>query len=146
MALVKCRECKREISSKAHKCPNCGAKPKNTVAIGCVGVMGLLVFIIIIASIFGSDPKTAVTENESASFMCGEFIKRRLRDPDSAEFVSEPVLTPAVRNPEGSYIALLTVRAANGFGGKSVETFSCTVMKDARGNWQLENLANLGAQ
>ena len=146
MALVKCRECGKEISSEAKNCPNCGAKPKNKVAAGCAGVLVLLVFIIVIASFFGSDQKSTDNDNESASIMCGEFIKKRLRDPDSAEFVSEPISTPAVRNPEGSYFALLTVRAANGFGGKSVETFSCTVVKDANGIWQLQNLVDLGEQ
>ncbi|MBI9032427.1 hypothetical protein JEZ13_10585 [bacterium] len=27
MALVKCKECSHEVSSKAKKCPNCGANP-----------------------------------------------------------------------------------------------------------------------
>ena len=30
MALVKCHECKHEISKKAKACPNCGAKPRRT--------------------------------------------------------------------------------------------------------------------
>lgn len=146
MALVKCRECGREISSDAKSCPNCGAKPKNKAATGCAGVLALFVFIIVIAAFFGGDQKSAVTDNEAASIMCGEFIKKRLRDPDSAEFVSEPISIPAVRNPEGSYYSLLTIRAANGFGGKSVEAFSCNVVKDANGTWQLQNLVDLGRQ
>lgn len=32
MALVKCKECGKEISKKATSCPNCGAKPRRTSA------------------------------------------------------------------------------------------------------------------
>lgn len=146
MALLKCRECGREISSGARSCPNCGAKPKSQVVTGCAGGLALFFFIVVIAAFFGGDQESTVTDNEAASIMCGEFIKKRLRDPESAEFISEPISVPAVRNPEGSYYSLLTVRAANGFGGKSVEAFSCSVMKDANGTWQLQNLVDLGRQ
>ena len=30
MALIKCYECKTEISDKAESCPHCGAKPRKT--------------------------------------------------------------------------------------------------------------------
>ena len=144
MALVKCRECGKEISSEAKACPNCGAKPVNKLATGCGGIIGLLVLGIIIAAFFDKGEKPADDDNRSASFNCGEYVKQRLRDPDSAEFVTVPLMTPAFRNPEGSYSVLLTVRAANGFGGKNVETFNCTVEKDANGDWQLKNLVDLG--
>ena len=31
MALVKCHECGREVSTEAAACPNCGAKPRQSV-------------------------------------------------------------------------------------------------------------------
>lgn len=31
MALKKCKECKKEISTQAKRCPHCGAKAKTTL-------------------------------------------------------------------------------------------------------------------
>ena len=47
MALIKCRECGREISSKSAACPGCGApvKPKTNVAAGCLATVGIVVLI-----------------------------------------------------------------------------------------------------
>lgn len=36
MAMIKCHECGKEISSSAKTCPNCGVKPKKSV--GIVGI------------------------------------------------------------------------------------------------------------
>jgi hypothetical protein len=144
MALVKCRECGKDISSDAKACPNCGAKPINKVAAGCGGIAGLFILVVFAVSFFDADEKPAVSDGEAASIMCADFIKKSLRDPDSAEFITEPISTPALRNPEGSYSVLLTVRAVNGFGGKNVETFNCTTTKDSNGVWQLQNLVDLG--
>lgn len=49
MALRPCSECKREISTEAKVCPNCGKKNPtsrpNGAALGCLGVVGFLVLI-----------------------------------------------------------------------------------------------------
>src|SRR5260221_286291 len=64
MAMKACRECKKEISSDAKQCPNCGKKnptgKTSKLAIG-LGVLGLLV--VIRASSGGSS--TASTSNAS---------------------------------------------------------------------------------
>lgn len=44
MALVKCEECSKEISSQAESCPYCGYKPKKT---GCLGVIGYGILVVI---------------------------------------------------------------------------------------------------
>lgn len=49
MALKKCKECDKEVSTKADKCPHCGAKQKSK-GIGCGG----LILIIIVIGIIGS--------------------------------------------------------------------------------------------
>ena len=46
MALRKCKECGKEISTKAESCPNCGAKVKKKM--GCLQSI-LLIFIVLIA-------------------------------------------------------------------------------------------------
>lgn len=49
MALRTCKECGKEVSSRADKCPNCGA-PVKRKGIGCCGGILILLFIGIIAS------------------------------------------------------------------------------------------------
>jgi hypothetical protein len=52
MAMTKCRECKKDISSKAESCPHCGApvaKPKKSSGIGC----GTVIVIAIVLAIVG---------------------------------------------------------------------------------------------
>ena len=56
MAIIKCHECNKDISSTAVACPNCGAKPKKKTTIGeflsvCIGIV--LAFVI-----FGGGSKT----------------------------------------------------------------------------------------
>ena len=43
MALIKCKECNREISKSAKTCPSCGAKNKQTGFFTKL-VLGLIVF------------------------------------------------------------------------------------------------------
>lgn len=50
MALVKCKECDKEVSSEASSCPHCGFKKKKT---GCLGVIGYLFLGLIIIAIIG---------------------------------------------------------------------------------------------
>lgn len=45
MALKKCNECGKEVSSKAASCPNCGAPVKRSSSIGCSTIIaGIFVF------------------------------------------------------------------------------------------------------
>ncbi len=53
MALVKCKECGKEVSKKASACPNCGApvKKASSVSPGCGCALVLLVGAIIVGAI-----------------------------------------------------------------------------------------------
>ncbi|CAE6906866.1 conserved protein of unknown function [Pseudomonas marincola] len=59
MALIKCRECGGQISSKASACPGCGAKPKKSV-----GVIGWIFVIFIVLPVAWSIG-TGVGKNNS---------------------------------------------------------------------------------
>jgi len=50
MALVKCEECNKDISSEAEVCPQCGFKPKRT---GCLGIFGYGILVVIAISFLG---------------------------------------------------------------------------------------------
>jgi len=56
MAMIKCKECGKEVSSKAESCPNCGVviKEKPTFY-GCVTLIVGGILIIIIAIIVTSN-------------------------------------------------------------------------------------------
>ena len=66
MAMIKCRECGAQVSSKARACPTCGAAPKpksNPYVVGCGG--GFLIFLLVVVG-FGvgieDRPQPAGTE------------------------------------------------------------------------------------
>ena len=58
MALKKCKECGKDVSSKADLCPHCGAKQKRK-GIGCGGVILILIAILFISSQFSQCNKRA---------------------------------------------------------------------------------------
>lgn len=86
----------------------------------------------------------AVTHKDSpiasASSECRAFVLERLRDPSSADF--SQVTTR--RLPRGAFVVSLLVRANNGFGGKTVSVFTCTVKNDGqvdgRDLWNVQRL------
>jgi len=72
MAMIKCPECKKQISEDANSCPNCGKKltpekiviikeeedkTKKYTAIGCLAIIGILVIAGIIGSFFPEEEK-----------------------------------------------------------------------------------------
>lgn len=61
MALIKCKECEKEVSTKAEKCPNCGA-PVKKKGIGCLGFsvlfIGFIVFVIVLGSVLNTSNKS----------------------------------------------------------------------------------------
>ena len=48
MALKKCKECGNQVSTKADKCPNCGAPIKKRAKVGCVGSIIIIIFVVIL--------------------------------------------------------------------------------------------------
>jgi hypothetical protein len=60
MAMTKCKECKKEVSSKAATCPHCGIKNPGQKASDAIGGFIMLIVIGWIISLFmGGDNKTA---------------------------------------------------------------------------------------
>jgi len=48
MALIKCTECHKDMSSSAEACPHCGFKERKT---GCLGVIGYLILALIVLGV-----------------------------------------------------------------------------------------------
>ena len=85
MALVSCKECKKEVSKNSKTCPNCGIdKPgitANDTAKGCLGVFAfVIIFAVVMASCNDDDsssssPKLSDSEcNKSLSCLAEKHI------------------------------------------------------------------------
>jgi len=70
MALIKCKECGHEISTKAKACPNCGYE-KKPVQIGCLASIIIIAFVIYFinglmqSGTGGNTPTSSTRQNES---------------------------------------------------------------------------------
>src|SRR5712691_1065710 len=101
MALIRCPDCRNEISDAAPNCPQCGrprnittAKPQKArsstnVGIGCLLIIILFIFL----AYLGGKPSPEHEAKERregssgmAAIMCQDFVKRRLKAPSTAKF------------------------------------------------------------
>lgn len=64
MALKKCKECGKEVSTKADKCPNCGAKVKSSI--GCLGAIGIIFLIGMVGNMIGGTNNSSTTSTTSS--------------------------------------------------------------------------------
>jgi hypothetical protein len=127
MALYPCRECGREISSDAKKCPNCGAKDPIAGTQTLRYLFGAVIVVLIFAYCQTSGSSTSEqTSTSNAQAESGidtaskelayieahqDSIKKRLKDPESAQFRNVAVyydIAPAVCGE---------VNSKNSFGG-----------------------------
>lgn len=146
MALTKCPECKKEMSSKAKSCPHCGfAKPEPT-SFGCGSLILIAIVISIVVSVCSPDkkpstpavqtPKTPeqIREETIKGAFSGwdgshsnleRYVKKNLKDPDSYEHIETRY------GDRGDHIyVLMKYRAKNSFGGYVIETITATTEID----------------
>ena len=107
-----------------------------------------LVVTALCAVVANCGPKTpeeiARDKREWALAWCQTAIKESLRDPSSAEFLN--ILDTRMEKSEqsGNYTGALMVRAANGFGGKTVSVMVCTVHPNSdERTWRLVDLKEM---
>ena len=58
MAMVKCRECRQQVSSRATSCPHCGNPIKKSSSAGCLAAIVLSIIVVVII---------VLSQNDSAS-------------------------------------------------------------------------------
>jgi hypothetical protein len=99
MALVKCKECGENVSTKATNCPKCGAKaPKKTSPLTWA-VLGLIVFGFYISNWQDPAPSSISAESENKSDMnnsgveSADKVEKRAPQPRWQSFESEDEMT-----------------------------------------------------
>lgn len=132
MAIVKCKECGSDVSSKALTCPKCGVTLRKKWS-GCATVTGAVLIgmmLLAVIGLFSQDYPTSTsgTTSTAASKPAAEdgstekstraqtlmlLVKRSLRNPDSLK-VESVLVTDALA-------VCATYRAQNGFGGMNRE-------------------------
>lgn len=65
MALIKCKECGTEVSSKAESCPKCGAKVKPK-GMGCGTLIAIIFLAVVMVSIFSMGNHTTSSSPASS--------------------------------------------------------------------------------
>lgn len=139
-----CKECGKEISTKADKCPHCGVKISNH---GCLLAMIVVGFSIGLFNILKGNDTSNTTTSESVDIRssaisaCRSFITQSLHNPNSAEF-------DVTSNAYAEQISANTwkvqrkVRAENGFGALRQSDFECQIEYDGT-NWKANSIKQL---
>lgn len=145
MAIAKCRECGKEVSDEAARCPYCGIarpvrKPVGAAGILLAGVVGLLLFKA--CSPAGEVPKTAKPAadlSSSARYVCKDFITRSgYNVPDFGEWSA----WTAIDNKDGTWsVGAKFMGAAP--GGQIRNLYVTCVMSNSGDNWSLQKLSRL---
>jgi hypothetical protein len=158
MALIKCKECGKEVSSNAKTCPNCGNKMPKKTSIATWIIGGVFLFVVVTctlnvekakdageARIAAMTPEQRAAEEKTkkdlsdlhdAQLTCEGEVKKTLHDPDSAQFddFRGYAVLPHTAPPD-HYIVLVTVRAKNGFGALRHIAIRCDLSRKNGSPW-----------
>lgn len=142
MALITCKDCKKEFSTDAKRCPHCGAR-KPGMGFG-KKLLIISVATLVLTSIIsgggsgGSGYKSSASVETQAYRECRTHIRAALHDPGSADFESNRV--SAIGGEV--YEVAVFLRAKNGFGAMRRMKFYCTVANLSSG-WRLVSLKDI---
>ena len=157
MSMKPCRECKKEISSEAKTCPNCGVKKPHRDKIGMGGAIVLAVAALLILGALISEPEPESAEDraarleqeaaEAAASIAEAAEEKRkglhcLSGWDGAHTAFKQEIKKSMRDPgsfehietrigpvtdKGAHLLVMEFRAGNGFGGMDVASAYATV-------------------
>lgn len=125
MIVAVCEKCAKVYSEKFENCPHC-EHGKDTQK----GYFILAAFALsaMVGCVYWAKQASHEPPEKAAATWCQVFISQRLNDPASAEFTPASLRIPATKNADGSYSALLELRANNAFGAKIKAQYWCTLM------------------
>ena len=118
MALVKCKECGKEISNTAKTCPNCGAVQKKS-GFGCLTIILIIValgvLLAVFASLFSSKPPAANNGPSNATKLktALTYLTEKVPEIDWVEFQDNDVYIGFNKRPD-DLDAVLAAAALNG--------------------------------
>lgn len=164
MALTKCKECGKEISTEAGSCPHCGAKPAKTS--GCALVFAAFVLMAVFGSIATTckkneaqnaavEKRAALTPSQRAAEdgrKAAEAVVKTKEDLlATAKYACRQAVEERLHDPSGAewaryrdflaeehasgiYHVQLSVRAKNAFNAIRLATFNC-VLRASGDTW-----------
>lgn len=132
MALENCKECGKEISTKATTCPHCGVKiyrwgwGKKLIA-GFVVLWGIAFLVALVnQSPTDRDATQATLEAAKARGLCERALEAQLKAPSTAKF-SGAFDTRAGKSEAGDWIVAGHVDSQNSFGAMIRGHYTCRV-------------------
>jgi hypothetical protein len=138
MALINCKECKKEISDQADKCPNCGfdiKKENGKKAVnGCAWIFAALAAIIFILVLTDknseSSNQNSDNQNLEAYVYSQQIVEEQLKSPASADF---PTFSDALVNKAGDIYTINSyVDSQNSFGANLRSQYTCQLRYENR--------------
>mgnify|MGYP001282484131 CR=1 FL=1 len=151
MALIKCRECGREVSSSAKTCPGCGIKdpqPMQPISAVAFVAIAILVFFLLAKALFSSPPQPSPSSApipRTAVELREEKIRSGFSSWDGSHIGLEKIIKQSMHNPDsykhvkttyiedGNELTVATqYRGTNSFGG--VVTSQVIAKTDLDGN------------
>jgi len=139
MAMIECRECKKQISSQAANCPNCGAPisnrtlihPKNYILIS--GVIAVIVLFVVISggNYFGAF--RSITDSNGGMSL-----------PQTA-FASPPIVTMSEFNQLYEGMSYEQAKAVIGASGEVMSSSNIADIKTIMYSWINSNGSNMNA-
>lgn len=161
VALIKCTECGKEISSNAMSCPNCGnnvltKSSQSTLTtwnkVG-ISIVVLIAGVVILgkygeheeaARLAALPPEQRIAEEKRkqeqddilyGKAICENQIKETLDDPGSAQFDDSYKYLIIANEPPDHYRIMVTLRAKNAFNALRHIAISCDLTRASASSW-----------
>jgi hypothetical protein len=143
MSLKPCKECGKEISTKAENCPYCGVKIETSGCLPALIIGGIVLGAIMSLSEGPKNTNTSepIDNKTSAIGACREFISQSLHNPSSAEFEASSNAIVEQISPN-VWKVQRKVRAENGFSALRLSDFECQV-ELVGNNWKSNSVKQL---
>lgn len=109
MAMKICKECKKEISASAKKCPNCGKDQRNWfMRHKILSFIAAIVIIVIISSIGGGNKNTTVPQ-PTPNTMAANTNEAKMTESKPTE--TKPTQTQTTKYSDGKYLVGKDIRS-----------------------------------
>lgn len=128
MAMIICKECKKDVSSDAKTCPNCGfdlqkERNKSTNNKGCIGAVLFVFAVFLIVQLIPSS--NASNKGMEAFIVSQDYVTPQLKTPAEAEF---PTFSDSFVTISGNiYTVHSYVDSQNSFGANIRSNYNCVL-------------------